>query len=138
MSSDEIARSVEILFSPGDVVELRTFKDGATFSGYFDDHDKLVTAAARYDELGHDVYITLNKLPEQIAARRHNRVDRVAKQPLTSDNNVKRRRYLFVDADCERVSGISSTEEEKQQSRAKALEIRAYLRGQGWPDASAG
>src|SRR5215213_6034661 len=134
MSSDEIAQSVEILFSPGDVVELRTFKAGTTFSGYFDDHQELAKAAAKHDERGHDVYITLNKLPEEIAYRRYNRVDRLkGRDASTSDKDVERRAYLFIDADCERVSGISSTDEEKQKSREKVLEIRDYLKGQGWP-----
>ena len=132
--SKELARTIDILFSPGDVVELRTFK-GATFSGYFDDHDKLVSAAAKHDERGHDVYITLNELPKEIAYRRYNRVERMTgRDQSTSDGDVGRRVYLFIDADCERVSGISSTDEEKRKSRAKVLETRAYLRGQGWPE----
>src|SRR5215218_7216214 len=134
MSSAELARTVEILFSPGDVIELRTFKDGATYSGYFDNHQELISAGGKHDERGHDVYITLNRLPEEIAYRRYNRVDRMkGRDASTSDKDVERRTYLFIDADCERVSGISSTDEEKQKSREKVLEIRDYLKGQGWP-----
>jgi hypothetical protein len=133
--SKELARTVDVLFSPGDVVELRTFKDGATFSGYFDDHNKLVSAAATYDERGNDVYITLNKLPSEIAYRRYNRIDRMkGRDASTSDKDVERRTYLFIDADCERVSGISSTDEEKRKSREKILEIWTYLRDRGWPE----
>ena len=118
MSSVELARTVETLYSPEDVVELRTIKDGATFSGYFDNHQKLVKAAATYDERGHDVYFTLNELPDEIAYRRYNRVDRLkGRDATTSDKDVERRTYLFIDADCERVSGISSTDEEKRKSR---------------------
>src|SRR5829696_7990991 len=135
MSSDELTRTVEILFSPGDVVELRTLKNGTTFSGYFDDHQELAKAAAKHDERGHDVYITLNKLPEEIAYRRYNRIDRMkGRDASTSDKDVERRTFLFIDADCERVAGISSTDEEKHKSREKVLEIRDYLGAQGWPD----
>jgi len=135
MSSAELARTVEILFSPGDVIELRTFKDGATYSGYFDNHQELISAGGKHDERGHDVYITLNRLPEEIAYRRYNRVDRMkGRDASTSDKDVERRTYLFIDADCERVSGISSTDEEKRKSREKGREIRDHLRGQGWPE----
>src|SRR5215212_9273269 len=135
MSSDELTRSIETLFSPGDVVELRTFKDGTTYSGYFDNHQELVKAAAKSDERGHDVYITLNRLPEEIAYRRYNRNDRMkGRDASTSDKDVERRTFLFIDADCERVAGISSTDEEKHKSREKVLEIRDYLRAQGWPE----
>jgi hypothetical protein len=134
MSGDELARTVETLFSPGDVVELRTFKDGRTYSGYFDNHQELAKAAAKHDERGHDVYMTLNKLPGEIAYRRYNRVEQIkGRDQTTSDGDVERRWYLFIDADCERVSGISSTDEEKHKSREKVLEVREYLRSQGWP-----
>src|SRR5215204_6559331 len=132
--TEELARTLETLFNPGDVVELRTFKDGATYSGYFDDHDALIKQAAKRDELGHDVYITLNKLPPEIAYRRYNRIDRImGRQPSTSDNDVQLRTFLFIDADCERISGISSTDKEKLKSRDKAIEIRAALAKLGWP-----
>jgi hypothetical protein len=135
MSSDELARTVATLFSTSDVVELRTFKDGTTYSGYFDNHQELVKAAAKHDERGHDVYITLNRLPEEIAYRRYNRIDRMkGRDASTSDKDVERRTYLFIDADCERVSGISSTNEEKRKSREKVLEVREYLRAQDWPE----
>jgi hypothetical protein len=135
MSSDELTRTVDTLFSRGDVIELRTFKDGRTYSGYFDNGQELVRTAAKHDERGHDVYMTLNKLPGEIAFRRYNRVEQIkGRDPTTSDGDVARRRYLFIDADCERVSGISSTDEEKKKSRAKVLEIRDYLRTQGWPE----
>src|SRR5215203_2759869 len=134
MSSDELARTVEILFSPGDVVELRTIKEGRTYSGYFEDRRKLVDAACKQDERGHDVYITLNKLPDEIAYRRCNRVEQIkGREQTTSDSDVERRRYLFIDADSKRVSVISSTNEEKRKSQNKVLEIREFLRAQGWP-----
>src|SRR5215211_5980500 len=134
MSSDELTRTVEILFSPGDVIELRTLKEGRTYSGYFEDRGKLVDAACKQDERGHDVYITFNKLPDEIAFRRYNRIEQIkGRDQTTSDGDVERRRYLFIDADCERVSGISSTDEEKRKSRDKVLEIREFLRAHGWP-----
>jgi hypothetical protein len=73
VSSAEIARTVKTLFSPGDVIELRTFKDG-TYSVYFNDHDKLVKPAVQHNERGHDVYITLNKLPKDLVYRRYNKL----------------------------------------------------------------
>jgi hypothetical protein len=132
---DELTRTVQSLFDAGDVIELRTFGGGATFSGYFDNHDKLIREAARYDQLGHDVYITLNELPEQISYRRYNRVDKIkGRDRLTSDNDVKRRRFLFIDLDPERVSGISSTDEEKRRSFGMVLEVRGFLEELGWPE----
>jgi hypothetical protein len=134
MSGSELARTIETLFAPSDVIELRTFKDGRTYSGYFNDRQELVNSADKHDLRGHDVYMTLNELPDEISYRRHNRIEQIrGRDQTTSDGDVARRRYLFIDADCERVSGISSTDEEKLKSREKVLEIREYLRTQDWP-----
>ena len=134
-ATSALTHTIETLFDAGDVIELRTFKDGATFSGYYDDHDELIKQAAKRDELGHDVYITFNKLPKEIAYRRYNRIDRIkGREPTTSDKDIQRRTFIFIDADCERISGISSTNEEKHKSREKVLEIRATLTKLGWPE----
>lgn len=134
-ATSALVHTIETLFDAEDVIELRTFKDGATFSGYYDDHDELIKQAEKRDDLGHDVYITFNKLPKEIAYRRYNRVDRIkGREPTTSDRDIQRRAFIFIDVDCERISGISSTNEEKLKSRAKVLEIREFLRKLGWPD----
>jgi hypothetical protein len=133
--TQELRRTVTALFGADDVVELRAFLNGVTFSGYFDDHDELIRRAASYDERGADVYVTLNELPKDILFRRYNRTEQIKGRAVTtSDNDVERRRSLFIDADCERVSGVSSTHEEKRKSQEKVLEIRSHLRGQGWPE----
>ncbi len=134
-SAAELPKTLGALFNDNAVIELRTFKDGATFSGYFDNHAELVKHAARHDERGHDVYITLNELLDDLAYRRYNRIDRIkGREATTSDKDIKRRRYLFVDADPKRPSGISSTDEEKSRSKDLILEIRKHLNGLGWPD----
>jgi|SRR5215211_5662680 len=136
MSSDELTRTVETLFSPGDVVELRTFKDGAPSSGYFDNHQQLVEAAEKYDRKGYDVYVTLNRLRRELLHRRTNTVERAKRGESTADGDVERRLWVFIDADPERVSGISATDAEKEQSRLRVLEIQAFLDERGGGAAS--
>ncbi len=131
----ELPKTLGALFNDNAVIELRTFKDGATFSGYFDDHAELAKIAARHDELGRDVYITLNEVKPDLLARRSNRIDRIGKKDaLTSDNDIYRRRFMFVDVDPTRPAGISSTDEEKQKAKAVAIAVRDYLKKRGWPD----
>src|SRR5215212_644645 len=117
--SKELARTVETLFEPGDVVELRMFKDGAISLGFFDDHEKLIELAEKYDEKGYEVYVTLNRLKPELLLRkgRSNKAARAGKGDGASDGDVAWRRWLFIDADPERVSGISSTDAEKQQAQ---------------------
>jgi P4 family phage/plasmid primase-like protien len=130
----DLAQAVEILFSTGDVVELRTFKDGAIDSGYFDDHAELVKAAEKYDSKGYEIYVTLNRLKKELLFRRANKMARAKRGEGTADQDIVRRVWIFVDADPERPTGISSTDAEKEQGRFRILEMRDFLRDRGWGD----
>ncbi len=56
------------------------------------------------------------------------------KEPLTSDLDIIRRRWLLIDCDAQRPAGISATKEEHEAAMARAREIFAYLREDCWPD----
>jgi hypothetical protein len=130
----EIRRAVEVLFEPGVVAELRAFKEGKTTSGYFDDFEKLAEQAAKLDGRGFAVYATLNPVEPALLARATNRVRPVYREPTTSDADVACRRWLPVDFDPVRPAGVSATDREKGEARQRAMEVRSYLRGKGWPE----
>jgi hypothetical protein len=110
----EVKRGISILFSPGDVVEVRIPQTRfGVVSGYFDDHRALATAIleadARYKAPG--VYYVLNRIDPSLLGRAYNRLkERV--EYTTADNNILRRRWLPVDLDPVRPAGISSSDEE--------------------------
>jgi Protein of unknown function (DUF3987) len=133
VSDEEVRRTVDALFKPKQVVELRTFFSDRTFSGYYSDREKLVEDAAKREEAGHELYVTANEIDPALLGRAANRIRRVYKDPLTSDNDVRRRRWLLVDMDPVRPAKISSTDEEKAEAYRLAREALRYLRGQGWP-----
>ena len=129
----EIRRTLAILFCPGTVVELRAFKDRWTKSGYFDGHDALAEEAVKLDGQGWQVYVTLNPVKDALLARAANRVkDRPA--VTTADRDVAGRRWLLLDVDPVRPSGVSATDEEKEAAYLIAKEVLQYLRKQAWPD----
>ncbi len=123
-----------VLFDPGAVVELRAVKDGKTTSGYYDDHDALAEKARDLDERGHAVYVTLNEVNPALLARAANRARPVYREPTTSDGDIVRRRWLPLDFDPARPSGVSATDAEKEAARLRALEIRDHLEALGWPE----
>ncbi len=137
---DEILRTCQALFAPGQVAELRAldavtreWRRPHTVSGYFDDWDKL--AAAALDIRARGIYVTLNPVNPALLARANNRVrDMQAGESSTSDNDIGTRRWLPIDCDPVRPSGISATEAEHDLALARAREIRAYLQAQGWPE----
>ena len=124
----------EVVFEPGAVVELRAFKGRETVSGYFDDYEALASTAGKLDDRGYALYVTLNEVNPALLARAANRTRKVYREPTTSDNDILRRRWLPLDFDPKRPSGVSATDEEKLAAHRRALEVRDHLRERGWPE----
>jgi hypothetical protein len=137
---DEILRTCQALFAPGQVAELRAldavtreWRRPHTVSGYFDDWDKL--AAAALDIRARGIYVTLNPVNPALLARALNRLrDINSGEPATGDGDIVARRWLPIDCDPVRPTGISATDAEHDLALARAREIRAYLQAQGWPE----
>lgn len=129
----QIWRTTQKLFEPGAVAELRALRSRGTVSGYFDNFKALAKHAARLDGQGHQVYVTLNPVLPALLSRYSNRVEHRSKA-TTKDHEIEKRLWLPVDLDPVRPSGISASENEKRAALERAVEIREYLTGQGWPE----
>lgn len=134
VSTDDIRGALEILFEPGAVVELRAFKGRETVSGYYDDHEALAREAVWLDERGYAVYVTLNEVNPSLLSRASNRARKVYRDPTTSDTDIACRRWLPLDFDPCRPSGVSAADTEKKEALLRARDVRDYLREQGWPE----
>uniref|UniRef100_UPI0037424640 hypothetical protein n=1 Tax=Methanofollis aquaemaris TaxID=126734 RepID=UPI0037424640 len=136
--TNPIAAALDTLFPAGGVVELRALADRFTHSGYFDDYAKLTAAAEALDADPEvkGIYVTLNVVDPALLARRANRVKmRLTRHdPTTADADILRRRWLPIDLDPVRPSGVSSTDEEHDAALARADTIAGWLSGQGFPD----
>lgn len=130
-----IQRFVELLWQPGDVREVRIPKHnqyGSTAAGYFDNPKSLARAAASWDGKA-NLYITLNPVNTALLARAANRIAAKA-ETTTSDADVIRRRWLFIDIDPNRPTLISSTDDECQAARTVLDEVASFLDSKGWPE----
>jgi len=133
-----LADAVSLLVAPGQVAEVRALSDQHTHSGYFSDPAALVRATGPLDAdrsvMG--IYITLNPVNPALLSRRANRIKlRLSRHDATTaDADIIRRRWLPVDIDPKRPSGVSSTDEEHTLARAKAEEIAGWLSGLGFPE----
>ena len=134
----DINQVLTTLHTSGQVIELRAIGDGTIASGYFSDLQALNKALSLLDNdpLISDIYITLNEVNPALLARRANRIKlRLSrKDATTSDADIIRRRWLPIDIDPKRPSGVSSTETEHQAAIRMAARISAYLTSLGWPD----
>jgi len=133
----EIGEVLAALCAPGQVVEVRAITEEGMASGYFNDLDALAAAVEPLDAAGvQGTYITLNEVNPALLSRRANRIKgRLSKKDATTaDSDIIRRRWLPIDIDPVRPSGVSSTDEEHQAALVKAAEITAFLgRERGWP-----
>jgi hypothetical protein len=132
-------------FTPhGDVVEVRILNaygnnkawDGfakGVVTGYFDNHDsfcKAVREANGADQNG--IYFTPQKIDSRLLGRAFNRLK--ATNITTSDNNVLAYRFLLIDLDPVRPSGISASDKELQYARDTARKVVSWLSEQGFPE----
>lgn len=128
-----ILRTTQTLFEPGAVAELRVFGDRGTISGYFNDFGALAKQASRLDDQGYGVYVTLNPVLSALLSRYNNRTEHRPKA-TTKDNEIVKHWWLPIDLDPVRPSGISASDVEKRAAFERAIEIKDYLTGQGWPE----
>lgn len=138
----DIERALSAMFDFGDVVELRAlYGKGRTQridSGYFSDLHALAEEAARLDNTRDPapagVYVTLNRLDPALLARSPNAIEaKVGDGATTADKHITRLRWLLVDCDPCRVSGISSSGDELAAATRRAAQVEAWLTQQGWP-----
>ena len=130
----ETERTFRLLHEPDAVFEIRALNVGKVpiVSGYFDDIQKAVKAVATVElRRPKGVYVTLNPCDPALMARANNRLVEWAKN-TTSDTEIVRRRWLMVDIDPVRPSGICATDAEKKTALALGIEIEDLLRARGW------
>ena len=134
----QLRDAVALLAGAGQVVEVRALADLNTHSGYFNDYEALVrqVEALGTDSTIQGIYITLNEVNPALFSRRANRIKmRLGKKDSsTGDADILRRRWLPIDIDPLRPSGVSSTDEEHTLALNKADEIARWIAGLGFPE----
>lgn len=131
-----VTQTLSILFDPNQVIEVRALANNAIYSGYFDDMGKAAQAVHKFDSVPsiNGIYIVLNEINPDLLARRANRLPKVGRNDsTTNDTNIIRRRWLPIDIDPKRLSGISSSDEEHNNALQKAEKIAMSLSEFGFP-----
>lgn len=142
----EIKKAIGVLYEPGQIVEVRMMdkKKKLTAAGWFDDMEIMAKAVARlardgfgdpkgYKFIHENVFWTCNPVHDALLARQaKNTISFV--DAATSDQNVLRRRWIPVDIDPLRPSGVSATDEEKQAAKEVTNELIVKLGEVGFPD----
>ena len=105
----------ETFIKPGEITEIRALSLKGTISGYFDNHDAFSEAVRTLDGQSYGgIYFTPQVIDPRLLARAFNKMKPGI--PATSDNNVLFYRWLLIDVDPARPSGISSSDTELQEA----------------------
>ena len=132
-AKDDLVETCRVLFSPGQLVELRQFGPSGTVGGYFTDSHKLAGAAIGLNREG-NCYVTMNPIRPELLERAPHCVRRLGKGEATSDTDILSRRWLLIDVDPTRPKGMPANDEQHIQAQHKAEEIAAHLWVDcGWP-----
>ena len=131
----ELRKAIQQFHPNNDLFEVRIINGNKKrpMSGFFKDADTLIKALGTVDLRGANVYFTLNEIDEDLYYRaQHDRF--ILGANATDDPDVNGYKWLFVDLDPERKTGISSTDEELKQSFALAKKIDTFLREYGFEE----
>ena len=123
---------------PGEVVEIRLlgafgknrawgggFAKG-TVSGYFDNHTDFCKCLKMVDQAEcHGVYNTIQVIDPRLIGRALNRLK--AADKTTADNNVISYRWVPIDLDANRPSGISSSDSELKHAMLMREEVAEWV-----------
>ena len=142
VNKEQIITALKLWFESDDVFEIRCL-DATTAdymrphveSGYFDfEHIKEAAEAIGKLRTYRGVYATVNPVNPVLLARANNRLRAVGREPTSADTDVLCRRWLLLDFDAKRPSGVSSTDEEHDNAQLKAMEIQEALAKYNWPE----
>lgn len=129
MDVQEIRRWHSVFKRADELFEIRILGD-RTWSGYFYDIEEAIKQLQPFDNC--NIYYTINEVKKACASRDQFNCFKQVRGTATSKNDIEHRWWMAVDVDCERPSGVSSTNEEKAKAHKKAQDVFVFLRNNGF------
>ncbi len=126
---EQIKRTLGVLFQPGDTVELRCIADRVV-NGYYRNPDKLAVDACSLNgdiTPQHNIYTCLNPVDPQLYGRRADQYAYACKGEGVKDQDIICRRWLLLDIDPVRPSGVSATSGQRAAALQVAKAVYRYL-----------
>lgn len=122
-----------LLHEPDEIVEIRSIDPKPVISGYFKANSPAIEEALK-EYPDRTFYQTMNVIVTGCYSREQKEKLIRAPKQTTTDNDVKGYRWILVDADPVRPSGISSSQAEKEAARLVASNVTKKLRNLGFSD----
>lgn len=129
MDANEIRKWHSTFKRDNELFEIRILGD-RTWSGYFYDVEMAIKALEPFDNA--NIYYSINEVKKACSSRDQFNCFKQVKGTATSKQDIEHRWWLPIDVDCERPSGVSSTDTEKAKAHKKAQEVFVFLRNNGF------
>lgn len=130
---EQIYKWWSVFHSEGEVTEIRSFNSkGDIYSGYYKDIDNIIRDIQWLDSKNDfQIYFVINAIKDDCYSRVQQ--EKIAYKPkTTNDTDIVGRKWIMIDLDPKRTSGISSSNEELEFAHQKALEVYRYLKNNGF------
>lgn len=131
MDIQEIRKWHKVFKREGELFEIRLLGD-RTYSGYFYDVEQAIEKLQPFDTF--NIYFTVNEVKQACASRSQFGSFQQVKGTATSKQDIEHRWFIPIDIDCERPSGVSSTDEEKGLAHKRAGDVYRFLKANGFSE----
>ena len=135
VNTEEVRKAICTEKSPGEVFELRIIgsRRPKVVSGYFTDAETAIRELERQNLSGRNVFMTLNKLDAACYSREQRDIF-LDSRTTTSDDDIISYKWLLLDLDPVRRSGVSSSDAELSEAEDLARNVVKYGRELGLPE----
>jgi hypothetical protein len=131
--TEELKKSMRIFMKKDSFIEVRILNtQKGTISGYFDNVENMLSAVKQYDGK-YNIFFSMNEPVKGVESRSVNRLKEYSRN-TTTDSEIAVRRWILIDLDPVRPSGISSTDDELKQSEMLSTIIKECLSNAGFPE----
>lgn len=126
----------DVFHSDDEIVEIRTIEKvngrKKILSAYFNDCEHALATLQPISTVGVNIFSPINRIMESCKGRNQWGQFMQAAEESTSDKDIEKRKWLLIDFDPTRPTGINSSESEKEAARQLMLRVGTYLRDQGF------
>jgi len=127
MDETQVRMAIDVIKNNG-LVEVRIIGD-KVYSGYFKNVDKLIDALKPYNR--ENIYFVFNDIADGCYDRNQQECFQLSKN-TTSDADITTRKWLLIDIDPTRPTGVGATDAEKKEARTVGLNVFKFMRDIGF------
>lgn len=132
INREQIYKWWSIFHDEGEITEIRSF-GGTTFSGYYKDIDNAIRDIEILESKpDQQIYFITNAIREDCYGRAQR--ERLIMKPknTTNDEEIVGRKWIMIDLDPKRASGVNSSNQELEYAHKKAVAVYRFLRDNGF------